>query len=48
MNKLLIGALALSLKGASASMAQPDGDHGDHQGWAHDQGAGHIILSDHR
>jgi Ni/Co efflux regulator RcnB len=42
MNKLLIGALALSLMGASASMAQPYGNDGDHPGWGQDQGSGHT------
>ncbi len=52
MNKLMIGAMALSLVGASAASAQPNdrdhggdhggGDHGGgHPGWGQDQGNGH-------
>jgi Ni/Co efflux regulator RcnB len=51
MNKILIGALALSLIGAQASMAQPYGDHGDrggHAGWGQDRGAGHSWARGER
>jgi Ni/Co efflux regulator RcnB len=52
MNKILIGAMALSLVGASVATAQPYGggpgqQHGDqagggqHPGWGQDYGGGH-------
>lgn len=43
MNKLLIGALALSLIGASAASAQPfeNGRDTQHPGWGQDYGSSH-------
>jgi Ni/Co efflux regulator RcnB len=52
MNKLLVGACALSLVAASTAMAQPrpyneawqgggQQNQGRHQGWAQDRGQGH-------
>jgi Ni/Co efflux regulator RcnB len=43
MNKLLIGALALSLVGASVATAQPydNGASPQHPGWGQDYGNGH-------
>ena len=38
MKEILIGAMALSLLGASAATAQPGGG-GQHPGWGHDYGS---------